>query len=78
MHGYPIVISNHASKRLGRRFQLVDDDEIKYYIRSAKVVVPFGKDGSIGKLRCNLGDKKIVFVCTISEKCLVVITVEEG
>jgi hypothetical protein len=74
---YPIKLSGHAAERLGERFMLYDEDEIRHYIKKSEVVDPFGKEGSIGILQCQYGDRKIRFVCKISEKVLVVITVEE-
>ena len=56
---------------------LYDEEEIRHYIKNAEVVDPFGKEGSIGILQCRFGDRKIRFVCKISEKVLIVITVEE-
>lgn len=76
-HRYPIKLSGHAAERLGERFMLCNEDEIRHYIKNAEVVGPFEKEGSIGILQCQFGDRKIRFVCKISEKVLVVITVEE-
>jgi len=73
---FPVVFKGHASERLRHRFGIYDEDEAVHYVHVAKVIVPFGKDGGIGKLRCDLGDRNMVFVCTISEGKLVVITVE--
>ena len=73
----PIVLSGHAQKRLSERFQLYDEAEIHHYIKNARVEKPFGKEGSIGALQCNIGDRQIRFVCKIHKKILVVITVEE-
>jgi hypothetical protein len=62
---------------LGDRFQLYDVEEIRHLIKNAKVVEPFGKDGSIGKLRCKFGDCEIEFVCKINQKTLYVLTAKE-
>ncbi|WP_424356539.1 DUF4258 domain-containing protein [Methanocella sp. MCL-LM] len=62
---------------LGDRFQLYDEIEIRHYLKNAKVIEPFGKEGSIGKLRCKFGDCGIEFGCKISQKTLFVITVKE-
>jgi hypothetical protein len=62
---------------LGDRFQLYDEEEIRHYIKNAKIIEPFGKDGSIGKLRCNRGDCDIEFVCKIHQEKLVIITAEK-
>ena len=51
---------------LGDRFQLYDEIEIRHYLKNAKVIEPFVKEGSIGKLRCKFGDCEIEFVCKIS------------
>ena len=59
---------------LGERFQLYDAEEIRHLIKNAKMIEPFGKEGSIGKLRCHFGDCEIEFVYKISQKTLYILT----
>jgi len=59
-----------------QRFEL-SLDEVKHYIKIAKIIKPVEKDGSIGILQSKIGDTKIRFVFTIREKAIWIITVEE-
>jgi len=52
-------------------------DEVKHYIKTAKILKPVEKDGNIGILQSTIGSTKIKFVSTIREKALWIITVEE-
>jgi hypothetical protein len=70
-------LTRHASEILGDRFQLYDEAEIRHYLKNAKIIEPFGKEGGIGKLRCRFGDCEIEFVCKISQKTLFAITAKE-
>lgn len=76
-HQYPIKLTLHASDMLGGRFGLYDKDEIRHIIKNARVIEPFEKEGSIGKLLCNHGDCDIEFVCKISQKTLIIITAKK-
>jgi hypothetical protein len=78
LHRLPIVITGHAYVRLRERFHLVDEAEIKHYIRCSRVVKPFGKEGSVGVLECDMGGVRIRFKCLVKQKNLVVVTVEVG
>ena len=42
-HNYPILIKKHASEMLGDRFGLYDTDEIRHYIKNARVIEQFGR-----------------------------------
>ncbi len=76
IHRLPIHFKKHTALRLLQRFEL-SLDEVKHYIRAAKIIKPVEKDGNIGIMQSNLGDSKIKFVFTIREKALWIITVEE-
>jgi len=76
IHNIPIQIKKHAAQTLIKRFRL-DVDDAEHYIKTAHIIKPIEKDGNIGILQSNIGDSKIKFVCTIREKVLYIITVEE-
>jgi hypothetical protein len=59
-----------------RRFGL-SLDEVRHYIKVARIVKPLEKDGTIGILQSDIGVRKIRFVCMIKEDALWIITVEE-
>ena len=59
-----------------RRFELCLD-EVKHYIKTAKIIKSVDKDGNIGILQSNIENKKIKFIFTIREKAIWIITVEE-
>ncbi len=59
-----------------QRFEL-SLDEVKHYIKTAKIIKPVEKDGNIGILQSDIGDGKIKFVFTIRKNALWIITVEE-
>jgi hypothetical protein len=76
IHNIPIVLKKHASQAIARRFKMGAEDAT-HYIKTARVIKPIEKDGNIGLLQSDIGGKKIQFVCTIREKILYIITVEE-
>lgn len=76
IHNIPVKFKKHAAQALIRRFRL-DVEDVEHYIKTASVIKSIEKDGSIGILQSNIGDSKIQFVCTIREKVLYIITVEE-
>lgn len=76
IHNIPIKIKKHAAQALTKRFRL-DVKDAEHYIKTACIIKPVEKDGNIGILQSNIGDCKIQFVCTIREKILYIITVEE-
>jgi hypothetical protein len=76
IHNIPIILKKHASQAIARRFRM-DAEDVKHYIKKARVIKSIEKDGSIGILQSKIGDYKIQFVCTIREKVLYIITVEE-
>ncbi len=76
INNIPIKLKKHAAEALLRRFRLNPED-CEHYIKTARVVKPIEKDGNIGILQSKIGDCEIQFVCTIREKILYVITVEE-
>ncbi len=59
-----------------QRFEL-SLDEVKHYIKTAKIIKPVEKDGNIGIMQSDIGDSKIKFVFTIRKNALWIITVEE-
>lgn len=59
-----------------QRFEL-SLDEVKHYIKTAKIIKPVDKDGNIGILQSVIGDSKIKFVFTTRKNALWIITVEE-
>ena len=59
-----------------QRFEL-SLDEVKHYIKTAKIIKSVEKDGNIGILQSNIGNKKIKLVFTLREKAIWIITVEE-
>ncbi len=72
----PINFKRHAALMLLLRFEL-SLDEVKHYIKTAKIIKPVEKDGSIGIMQSTISDTKIKFVFTIREKAIWIITVEE-
>ncbi len=52
-------------------------DEVKHYIKTAKILKDVEKDGNIGILQSTIGYAKIKFVFTIRKKALWIIIVEE-
>lgn len=76
IHTLPLNFKKHAAIMLLERFEL-SLDEVKHYIRTAKIIKPVEKDGNIEILQSTIGDSKIKFVFTIREKALWIITVEE-
>ncbi len=76
IHTLPINFKKHAALMLLLRFEL-SLDEVKHYIKTAKILKPVEKDGNIGILQSTIGDTKIKFVFTIRKKALWIITVEE-
>jgi hypothetical protein len=77
IHRLPINFKKHAALALLLRFEL-NLDEVKHYIKTARIIKPVEKDGNIGILQSIIGDTKIRFVFTIREKALWIITVEES
>jgi hypothetical protein len=75
-HSLPIHFKKHAALMLLRRFEL-SLDEVKHYIKTAKIIKSVEKDGNIGILQSNIGNKKIKFIFTLREKAIWIITVEE-
>lgn len=76
IHNIPIILKKHASRAIARRFQM-DAEDVRHYIKTARIIKSIEKDGNIGILQSDVGDSKIQFVCTIREKTLYIITVEE-
>lgn len=76
IHNIPIVLKKHASRAIARRFQM-DAEDVRHYIKTARIIKSIEKDGNTGILQSDVGDSKIQFVCTIREKTLYIITVEE-
>jgi hypothetical protein len=60
-----------------QRFRLNPED-CEHYIKTAKVIKPIEKDGNVRILQSKIGDIKIQFICTIREKILYIITVEDA
>jgi len=77
IHTLPINFKKHAALMLLQRFKL-SLDEVKHYIKTAKILKPVEKDGNVGILQSTIGSTKIKFVFTIREKALWIITVEES
>lgn len=75
-HRLPIHFKKHAALMLIRRFEL-SLDEVKHYIKTARIIKPLDKEGNIGILQSDIGSSKIKFVCMIRENALWIITVEE-
>ena len=76
-HKLPIYFKKHAAQTLVERFEL-SLNEVKHFIKTAKIIKPVEKDGNIGILQGNIGDSKIKFIFTIRAKALWIITVEES
>ncbi len=76
IHSLPVNFKRHAALMLIQRFEL-SLDEVKHYIKTAKIIKPVDKDGNIGILQSDIGDSKIKFVFTIRKNTLWIITVEE-
>lgn len=76
IHSLPVNFKRHAALMLIQRFEL-SLDEVKHYIKTAKILKPVEKDGNLGILQSDIGDSKIKFVFTIRKKALWIITVEE-
>ncbi len=76
IHTLPINFKKHAALMLIERFEL-SLDEVKHYIKTAKIIKSVEKDGNTGILQSTIGDSKIRFVFTIRQKALWIITVEE-
>jgi hypothetical protein len=76
IHRLPLYFKKHAALMLIRRFGL-SLDEVKHYIKMAKVIRPIEKDGTCGILQSDIGECKIRFVCMVREDALWIITVEE-
>ncbi|VVB96435.1 Uncharacterised protein [uncultured archaeon] len=76
IHTLPINFKKHAALMLIERFEL-SLDEVKHYIKTAKIIKSVEKDGNTGILQSTIGDSKIRFVYTIRQKALWIITVEE-
>ena len=74
IHNIPIKLKKHAAQTLAQRFQF-DSEDVKHYIKTAKIVKPLEKDGNIGILQSNIGKSKIQTICTIREDILYIITV---
>ncbi len=76
IHNIPIILKKHASQAITKRFKM-DSEDVKHYIKTARVIKAIDKDGNIGILQSDIGDCKIQFICTIRERILYIITVEE-
>jgi len=76
-HTLPIHFKKHAAQTLIQRFGL-SLEEVKHFIKTAKIIKPVEKNGTIGILQSKIGSFKIRFVFTIREKSLWIITVEES
>ncbi len=76
IHSLPVNFKKHAALMLIQRFEF-SLDEVKHYIKIAKIIKPVDKDGNIGILQSDIGDSKIKFVFTIRKNALWIITVEE-
>ncbi len=76
IHNIPIILKKHASQAISKRFRM-DAEDVRHYIKTARMIKSIEKDGNIGILQSEIGDCKIQFVCTIREKILYIITVEE-
>ncbi len=76
IHNIPIQMKKHAAQTLIKRFRMTREDA-DHYIKTASIIKPIEKDGNIGILLSNIGDSKIKFVCTVRERVLYIITVEE-
>jgi hypothetical protein len=75
-HNIPIILKKHASRAISIRFKMNAQDVV-HYIKTARVIKDIDKDGNIGILQSDIGDRKIQFICTIRERVLYIITVEE-
>jgi hypothetical protein len=76
IHSIPLRLKKHVAEALAQRFRIVPED-VEHYIKTARIVKSIEKDGKIGILQGKIGDCKIQFICTIREKVLYIITVEE-
>ncbi len=76
IHTLPINFKKHAALMLIERFEL-SLDEVKHYIKTAKIIKSVEKDGNTGILQSTIGDSKIRFVLKKKKKALWIITVEE-
>ena len=75
-HRLPVHFKKHAALMLIQRFGL-SLDEVKHYVKTARIIKPLDKEGNIGILQSDIGSSKIKFVCVIRENALWIITVEE-
>ena len=76
IHDLPIVITLHAAARLAMRFDL-DAEGVQRAIKTAQVIRPVRKEGTVGILEKRGRKRRIRFVVTIREGCLVIITAAE-
>jgi hypothetical protein len=76
IHRLPVYFKKHAALMLIQRFGL-SLQEVRHYIKVARVIKPLDKDGTCGILQSDIGRSKIKFVCMVREDALWIITVEE-
>jgi hypothetical protein len=76
IHRLPIYFKKHAALMLIKRFRL-SLDEVRHFIKVARVIKPLEKDGTCGILQSDIGSTKIRFVCMVRDNALWIITVEE-
>lgn len=77
IHNLPIFFKKHSAQTLIQRFGL-SLEEVKHFIKTAKIIKPVEKDGAIGILQGRIRNSKIRFVFTIRKNALWIITVEES
>lgn len=75
LHRLPIYFKKHAALMLIQRFGL-SLQEVRHYIKVAKIFRPVEKDGSCGILQSDIGDIKMRFVYMVREGALWIVTVE--
>lgn len=64
LHNIPIILKKHASQAISIRFKM-DAEDVVHYIKTARVIKDIDKDGNIGILQCDIGNRKMQFICTI-------------
>lgn len=75
IHQLPVYFTKHAARMLIQRLSL-SRDEVRHYIKVARIIRPVEKDGSCGILQSDTGNIKIRFVYMVREGALWIVTVE--
>jgi len=75
IHQLPVYFTDHAARMLILRLG-ISREEVRHYIKMARIVRPVEKDGTCGILQCDISDTKIRFVYMVRKGALWIITVE--